>query len=133
MVMYAYLICVLVVEDPISSTSEVCPAKCSEEEIDSLTTDVSISAIMGQSKSSEQPKRTITESEEDFLNLNMENVSSEQITEDVEDIVHDLENLLGDTYNKPNRESESAVKTNENVSLALEELQELTKEDSGKH
>lgn len=122
------------VEDPISSTSsEVCPVtlKCAEEESDNLTAGASISAdSMGQSKSTEQPKPAVVESEEEFLNLNMEN--TEQITEDVEDIVHDLENLLGDTYNTSDR-SKPDEKTNEDVSLALEELEELTKPDEGKN
>lgn len=121
--------CFTAVEDPISSTSsEVCPPKCSEEESDNFGNSDISSVNMGQSKSTEQEKPAAIESEEEFLNLNMENVSNERITEDVEDIVHDLENLLGDSYSVPAR---SSTKTTEDVSLALEELEELTKKDDG--
>lgn len=88
---------------------------------------------MGQSKSSQQEKPTVTESEEEFLSLNMENVSNERITEDVEDIVHDLENLLGDSYSSaPDKGARSGSKTSEDVNLALEEFEELTRKDDGK-
>lgn len=59
--------------------------------------------------------------------MHMENVSSERITEDVEDIVQDLENLLGDSYVSPSKSDKREEKTDINV--AFEELQELTKED----
>lgn len=108
----------------------MCPLKCAEEEADNL---IAGSGIMGQSKSSEQPKSAMMESEEEFLNLNMENVSNERITEDVEDIVHDLENLLGDTYNTSNKGPRTAENTSDDVALALEEFEELTKPDEGKN
>lgn len=117
------------VEDPISSTSsEVAPAKCLEEEIDSLGAEFGVScANMGQSRSAEQPKPSTLESEEEFLNMNME--SNERITEDVEDIVHDLENLLGDSYSSAPSRSSETKKSDEDVNLALEELEELTRKE----
>lgn len=127
------------IEDPISSTSsEVCLAKCSEDESDHFLTDSGGSDItsvnMGQSKSRvEQPQAAALESEEEFLNLNMENVSNERITENVEDIVHALENLLGDSYTIPDRGATTTpMKTSEDVTLALAELEELTKNEGGR-
>lgn len=133
--MHCFIVFFAAIEDPISSTSsEVCPLKCSEEETDNFVVSDNISSAgMGQSKSTEQEKSAAMESEEEFLNLNMENVSNEHITEDVEDIVHDLENLLGDSYNTSGKGSKAAVKTNEDVPVTLLEFEELTrKDDNGK-
>lgn len=50
---------------------------------------------MGQSLASNKEVDT-AETEEEFLNLNIASASN-TITEDVEDIVHDLENLLDES------------------------------------
>lgn len=52
--------------------------------------------IMGQSSTSHNKEMESTETEEEFLNLNITS-ASDTITEDVEDIVHDLENLLDES------------------------------------
>lgn len=85
-----------------------------EEDEDSFARELSASdinlIIMGQSVTSHKEMES-AETEEEFLNLNISSASNE-ITEDVEDIVHDLENLLDesvDSCNITSRSSESSV------------------------
>lgn len=94
-------------EDPISSTSsEICTThasqnECLDEDVDNFAEELSVNdinlIIMGQSTLSHNKKVDSLETEEEFLNLNINSESSNNVTEDVEDIVHDLENLLDES------------------------------------
>lgn len=68
--------------------------------MDQFTEDLTASdinlIIMGQTNPA-PAKRDDPETEEEFLNLNIGNEAESEITEDVEDIVQDLENLLGES------------------------------------
>lgn len=70
--------------------------------------------------------------EADLLEISMSNVSNEKITEDVEDLVQDLENLLGEStdsfYISSRRTSANTSETvKEKVSEAAETSNSLTK------
>lgn len=88
--------------------------------------------IMGQS--TPVVKKTYIEPDEEFLNLNVANESDNKITEDVEDIVHDLENLLGESASSSYSASAKSAETSVNVAgeetLQIQEIDKISAEEN---
>lgn len=88
-------------DDPISSTSSDVVDLNKPKTAETVTQS---SVEVSQTGMEESDKASSVDAETDLLEMSISSVSRERITEDVEDLVHDLESLLGestDSFNIP--------------------------------
>lgn len=109
----------LVSDDPISSTSSDVIDLNKPKTLDTVTQS---SLEISQTGMEEPDKTSPVDPETDLLEMSISSVSQERITEDVEDLVHDLESLLGestDSFNIPiKRKDEKPPTEKETVKMS---------------